>query len=290
MVLGAASAGVRAMTSSSSPGISLMSEGLSYIAGCDLPAVIVNIQRAGPGLGGIQPSQADYFQATRASGHGDFHIIVLAPNSIQEMSDLTQLAFDLADIYRMPVMVLGDGILGQMMEPVELRAIEKREIPQKVWAVNGTGKKRDKNIINSLILKPEKLEQANIERFKRYSIVKGKEALHEEHLIEDADIILAAYGAASRVCKNAVSLAREKGIKAGLIRPITLWPFPEAAFKKAAERAKAFISVEMSMGQMIEDVKLAVECKRPVEFCGRTGGMVHTPEEILSKIQEVNLW
>jgi len=288
MILGASSAGVRAMTSSSSPGISLMSEGISYIAACDLPAVIVNIQRGGPGLGGIQPSQADYYQATRSSGHGDFYLIVLAPNSIQEIIDLTQRAFDLADIYRMPVMILGDGILGQMMEPVELKVNEPAALPEKTWATNGTSRSRKKNITNSLYLKPEELERINIERFKRYKVIRDKEILCETYMTDDAEIILVAYGATSRVCKNAILLAREKGIKAGLLRPITLWPFPAPALKLEAEHAKAFICVEMSMGQMIDDVKLAVECARPVYFCGRTGGMVHTPDEILEKIEAVN--
>ena len=288
MIMGASSAGVRTMTSSSSPGISLMSEGISYIAGCDLPAVIVNIQRGGPGLGGIQPSQADYFQATRSSGHGDFHIIVIAPNSIQEVIDMTQRAFDLADIYRMPVMILGDGILGQMMEPVELKPNPSASLPGKEWATNGTACKRKKNITNSLYLQPEKLEQMNVERFNRYKTIEENEPLYDSYMTDDADIILVAYGAASRICKNAITQARANGIKAGLLRPITLWPFPVQALKQAVEHTKAFICVEMSMGQMIDDVKLAVECKRPVLFCGRTGGMVHTPEEILAKIQAVN--
>ncbi|MDR2649241.1 MAG: 3-methyl-2-oxobutanoate dehydrogenase subunit VorB [Clostridiales bacterium] len=288
MILGAASAGVRAMTSSSSPGISLMSEGISYMAACDLPSVIVNIQRGGPGLGGIQPSQADYWQATRSSGHGDFHIIALAPNSIQEIVDLTQRAFDLADTYRMPVIILGDGILGQMMEPVELRPNISANPPEKTWAANGTGGKRKKNIINSLYLKPDQLEQINFERFKRYKLVEKKEALHEAYLTDDADIILVAYGATSRICRNAITQARANGVKAGLLRPITLWPFPVQAIKQTMQRAKAFICVEMSMGQMIDDVKLAIECERPVAFLGRTGGMVHTPEEILAKIEAVD--
>ncbi|MDR1913825.1 MAG: 3-methyl-2-oxobutanoate dehydrogenase subunit VorB [Clostridiales bacterium] len=288
MVLGASAAGVRAMTSSSSPGISLMSEGISYMAGCDLPAVIVNIQRGGPGLGGIQPSQADYFQATRSVGHGDFHVIALSPNCVQEMSDLTQSAFDLADIYRCPVMILGDGILGQMMEPVELRRIPERELPAKDWITSGTAGKRGHNIVNSLILKPEALEQSNFDRFDRYKLIEESEALCEEYMTDDADIVLAAYGAASRISKNAVLAARARGIKAGLLRPLTLWPFPKKNFAAAAAYAQAFISVEMSMGQMIEDVKLATECKKPVALCARTGGMVHSPDEILAKIISVN--
>jgi len=265
-----------------------MSEGISYIAGCDLPAVIVNIQRGGPGLGGIQPSQSDYFQATRSSGHGDFYMLVLAPNSVQEIIDLTQRAFDLADMYRMPAMILGDGILGQMMEPAELKANSPGDLPEKAWATNGTLGKRKKNITNSLYLQPEQLERKNVERFERYEAIKRKEALYERFMADDAEIILVSYGAASRVCRNAITMARSKGIKAGLFRPVTLWPFPSRALLNEAEHVKAFISVEMSMGQMIDDVKLAVECKRPVYFCGRTGGMVHTPEEILAKIESAD--
>lgn len=288
MVIGASSTGARVMTSSSSPGISLKSEGISYLAGCDLPAVIVNIQRGGPGLGGIQPSQADYFLATRSSGHGDFHMIVLAPNNIQEIVNLTQKAFDLADKYRMCVMILGDGILGQMMEPAVIDAEKAVKIPKKDWAVSGTCGKRKKNIINSLYLQPEELEKKNFTRFEKYAEVSKKEALYEDYMTDDADIILVSYGATSRICKNAISLARNEGIKAGLIRPITLWPFPKNALLNKAESAKAFISVEMSMGQMIDDVKLAIECKKPVALCSRTGGVVHSPEDILKKIKAVN--
>lgn len=287
MVIGASAAGVRTMTSSSSPGVALKSEGISYLAGCDLPALIVNIQRGGPGLGGIQPSQSDYFHATRGPGHGDFHLIVLAPNSIQEMVDLTGLAFDLADKYRMTSMLLADGILGQMMEPITLP--EQTESPcAKDWAVTGTGGKRNKNIVNSLYLTPEVLEKYNIERYKRYDEVKKNEQRCEKYLTEDADIITVAYGATSRIVKNAILAAREQGIKVGLIRPITLWPFPKDAFEDSLKTAKAFISVEMSMGQMIDDVELAIRCKRPVTLCGRTGGMVPTPEQVLASIIEVS--
>ncbi|MDR1640325.1 MAG: 3-methyl-2-oxobutanoate dehydrogenase subunit VorB [Clostridiales bacterium] len=281
MILGASSAGARVLTSSSSPGISLMAEGISYLAGCDLPAVIVNIQRGGPGLGGIQPSQADYYQATRSTGHGDFHILVLAPNSVQEMCDLTIQAFDLADKHRMPAMILGDGILGQMMEPVELKAPEVKPV-DKPWAV-GSGK--DKNIINSLWLNPALLEKTNFDRFERYKKAE-EEAMWEEHLLEDADVAVVAYGATSRIAKSAISMARAKGIKAGLLRPITLWPYPKKPFEELAERVSSFVVAELSMGQMIDDVRLATKCKKPVLFSGRTGGMVHSPEEILDKIIE----
>jgi 2-oxoglutarate ferredoxin oxidoreductase subunit alpha len=286
MVIGASSAGARAMTSSSSPGISLKSEGISYLAGCDLPAVIVNIQRGGPGLGGIQPSQADYFLATRGAGHGDFHMLALAPNSIQEMVDLTLKAFELADRYRMCAMILADGILGQMMEPAVIDTEKVAKVYDKPWAVNGTNNKRKKNIVNSLYLQPEELERMNVERFERYRTVEANEAMHESFLTEDADVVLVSYGAASRVCKNAITAARGEGIKVGLIRPMTVWPFPGKALSEAAKTAKVFVSVEMSMGQMIDDVRLAIECKRPVLMCSRTGGVVHTPEDILVKIKE----
>lgn len=286
MVYGAAGAGARVMTSSSSPGISLKAEGISYIAGSDLPCVICNIVRGGPGLGGIQPAQSDYFQATKGGGHGDYHLIVLAPSSVQEMVDLVKEAFDLADYYRMPVMIMGDGMLGQMMEPVVFGSYTcKKELTEKTWATTGTGMKRKRNIINSLYITPEELEKLVIERYKKYETVARDEARSEEYMCEDADIIIAAYGTIARVAKSAIKRAREKGIKVGLIRPITLWPFDNAPFYKYREKAKAFLSVEMSMGQMIEDVRLAVEGKAPVEFFGRTGGMIPSPEEIVGKLE-----
>ena len=287
MVLGAASAGQRVLTSSSSPGISLKSEGISYLAGSDLPAVIINIQRGGPGLGGIQPSQSDYFQATRGLGHGDFHVIVVAPSTVQEMVNLTYDAFDMADLYRMPVMILGDGILGQMMEPAEFPTESSRKLPEKDWATTGTGGKRKKNIVNSLYLKPEELERTNFERYERYEKIKACEQKAECFMTDDADIVVVAYGAAARVAKNAVLAAREAGVKVGIVRPITLWPFPTDTIKEVAKTAKAFLSVELSMGQMIEDVKLACECSRPVYLCNRTGGMVMKPDEVLAKINEI---
>ena len=287
MVYGVSSAGKRVMTSSSSPGISLKGEGISYLAGTDLPAVIVNAQRGGPGLGGIQPSQADYFQATRGGGHGDYHILVLAPSSVQEMAELTIKAFELADEYLMPAMVLADGTTGQMMEPVSFD-FEIKEPPAKPWATTGTKCRRPHNIANSLYLDPEKLERINNERYARYEIIKEKEQRAEEYLTDDADIVVAAFGISARIAKNAVDAARAKGIKAGLIRPITLWPFPDKVFKKAAEHAKRFISVELSMGQMIEDVKLATECKVPVELCYRVGGMIPSPQQVLEAIEKAD--
>lgn len=287
MVYGVSSTGKRVMTSSSSPGISLKGEGLSYLAGSDLPALVVNVQRGGPGLGGIQPSQSDYFQATRGGGHGDYHMIVLAPASVQEMAELTVKGFDLADKYRMTSMILADGTMGQMMEPVSLDFDIKPEI-EKPWATTGTKMEREHNIVNSLSLVPEELEMLNMKRYDRYKIVEENETMYEEYMVDDADIVIAAFGIAARVSKNAVNEARKQGIKVGLIRPITLWPFPKAPFEKAAEHAKAFISVELSMGQMIEDVKLATNCKRPVTLCNRVGGMIPSPEQVLKAIIDVN--
>lgn len=286
MVIGAASCGLRAMTSSSSPGISLKSEGISYMAGCDLPALIVNVQRGGPGLGGIQPSQSDYFQAVKGGGHGDYHLIVLAPDSVQEMYSLCFKAFDLADKYRMPAMILADGTLGQMMEPVSIDNEEVKEY-DKPWATTGTGNHPGRNIINSLSLSPAQLEEWNISRFERYAALKEREVMYEEFMTEDADYIIVAFGIVARIAKNAIKEARKNGIKVGLIRPITLFPFPEKALAAAAEKAKAFLSVELNMGQMADDVKLAVKCKKPVYFYGRTGGVLMRPEEIVDALVRI---
>ena len=285
MVYGVSSAGHRVMTSSSSPGISLKGEGLSYLAGSDLPALVINVQRGGPGLGGIQPSQSDYFQATKGGAHGDFHMIVLAPASVQEMADLTVKGFELADKYRMTSMILADGTMGQMMEPVSLE-YDIKPAPEKPWATTGTKMQREHNIINSLSLVPEELEKFNIERYKRYDEVEKNEVMYEEYMMDDAEICIAAFGIAARVSKNAITEARRQGIKAGMIRPITLWPFPKAPFKKAAQSVKQFISVELSMGQMIEDVRLATECRVPVTLCNRVGGMIPSPEMVLEAIKE----
>ena len=286
MVIGAASAGVKVMTSSSSPGISLKQEGISYLAGCELPALVVNVQRGGPGLGGIQPSQSDYFQACKGGGHGDYHLIVLAPATVQEMYDLTFKGFYLAEKYRMTTMILADGTMGQMMEPVQLTDV-KIPVIEKPWATNGTKNHEGRNIINSLSLLPEELEVWNHNRYERYAEVEKNEVMYEEFMTEDADIVIVAFGIAARVSKNAIVEARKMGIKAGLIRPITLWPFPKDALLKASAKAKAFISVELNMGQMIEDVKLAINCSKPVYFVGRTGGMIPSPEEVLAKIKEI---
>ena len=286
MVYGVSATGKRVMTSSSSPGVSLKQEGISYIAGADLPALIVNVQRGGPGLGGIQPSQSDYFQATKGGGHGDYHLIVLTPDSVQEMADLTALAFDLSDKYRVPAMLLADGTMGQMMEPVTLPEPHQTEI-EKPWAVTGTQMKRKHNIVNSLYLVPEELEKTNFERFERYRQIEENEARYESFLMEDADICVVAFGIAARVSKNAVIAARKLGIKAGMIRPITVWPFPRKPLAEAAEHVKGFVSVELSMGQMIEDVRLAIDCKKPVALCNRAGGMIPSPEQVLDEIKNM---
>ena len=286
MVLGAASTGVRAMTSSSSPGVSLKAEGISYIAGSDLPCVIINVQRGGPGLGGIQPSQADYWQATRAMGHGDFHILVFAPSSVQEMVDMVIKAFDTADKYRMPAMILADGLLGQMMEPVTFPEIQTTPV-EKPWATNGHKGERKHNIVNSLFLNPDLLQKSVVERFERYDVIKEAEADAEMYLTDDAEIIVTAYGATARVSKSAVNMARELGIKAGLVRPKTLWPFPVKQINDACKNASDVLCVEMSMGQMIDDVKLALNCSKPVHFFGRTGGIIPKPTEVLEEIKKI---
>lgn len=287
MIYGAASTGARAMTSSSSPGISLKAEGISYLAGADLPALIVNVQRGGPGLGGIQPSQSDYFFTTRGPGHGDFHILVFAPASVQEMADLTSKAFELAEKYRMPAMLLADGTMGQMMEPVELPEETTDDKADKSWATTGTDMKREHNIINSLELSPLVLEEKNIERFKRYEEIKKNEVMYEEYMMEDADICVVSCGITARVSKNAINKAREEGIKVGMIRPITLWPFPEKVFEEAADKVNSFLCVELNMGQMMEDVKLAEKCKKPVALCNRVGGMIPSMDEVLDSIREL---
>ena len=285
MVYGAAAAGMRVMTSSSSPGISLKSEGLSYIAGSDVPALVVNVQRGGPGLGGIQPSQSDYFQATRGGGHGDYRMIVLAPASVQEMASLTVKGFNLADKYLMTSMILADGTIGQMMEPITFEDVQI-ETYEKPWALTGTKCQRKHNIVNSLYLKPEELEIKNFQRYERYKLVEQNEAMCEEYMMEDAEICVVAFGIASRVAKNAIVAARKEGIKAGLIRPITLWPVPGKAIAAAADKVKGFISVELSMGQMIEDVRLYSRCKKPVALCNRCGGMIPSPNEVLEAIRK----
>ena len=284
MVYGASAAGARTMTSSSSPGVSLKSEGISYLAGADLPAVIINVQRGGPGLGGIQPSQADYWQATRGLGHGDFHCVVYAPCSVQEMADYVYKAFDVADEYRTPVLILADGMLGQMMEPVVLPE-PKTELPEKPWATCGHKGQRPHNVANSLYLTADALERLNVERFERYAEIERKEQVAEQIMTDDADIVVVAFGASARVALTAVKKAREKGIKVGLLRPISLWPFPKDAIESTLDTAKAFLTVEMNMGQMVDDVRLAVNGRVPVEFFGRTCCVIPTPAEVLANIE-----
>lgn len=285
MVMGAAAAGKRAMTSSSSPGISLMQEGISYLAACELPCVIVNIMRGGPGLGGIGPSQGDYFQATRGGGHGDYRCIVIGPNSVQELVDTMPLSFDLADQYRIPVMILGDGILGQMMEPIELRVNPRRVLPAKDWALTGA-KGRSQNIIRSLLIGDGQLEAHNRHLQQKYAEITKNEVRLEQYGVEDADIVVVAYGSPSRMVKAAVQQARREGIRAGWIRPIALWPFPEDAISLAAERkGREFLVVEMSYGQMVEDVRLAVNGRAPVRFYGEASILM--VEDILNQIRQM---
>ncbi len=287
MVFGASCAGARAMTSSSSPGISLKQECISYMAGCELPCVIVNMQRGGPGLGNIAPSQGDYFQSVKGGGHGDYKLIVLAPASAQELLDYTRLAFDLADKYRNPVMILGDGLLGQMMEPVHIQTAnqEPKKI-EKPWALTGC-KGRKPNIIKSLILAEGALEAHNMKLQEKFKSIAQSEVMSEVINIKDSDIVLVAYGSVARIAKASMEMARAKGLKVGLIRPITLWPFPDKVIESACIPAKKFLVVEMSAGQMVEDVRLAVNGRRQVEFYGRMGGGIPSEEEILRQIETI---
>jgi pyruvate/2-oxoacid:ferredoxin oxidoreductase alpha subunit len=286
MLYGAASTGKRAMTASSSPGISLMQEGISYMAGAELPGVIVDIMRGGPGLGNIAPEQGDYFQIVKGGGHGNYRVIVLAPNSAQEMCDLTILAFDLADQYRNPAVVLADGFIGQMMEPVNFPA-PRSKLPEKPWAVSGTAGTRD-NLISSIELVPEELE-AHVRHLQaKYETIATREVRYEGYRLEDAQLVTVGYGIISRLLRTAVDMAREQGIPAGLLRPITLWPFPSRKISELADYAYGFLVCELSTGQMVEDVRLAVHDWAPVEFYGRTGGVVPTAEELLQQI--VKFW
>ena len=288
MVFGASATGKRAMTSSSSPGISLMQEGISYLAGAELPAVIVNVMRGGPGLGNIAASQSDYFQATRGGGHGDYRTIVLGPSSVQELADCMPLAFDLADQYRMPVIVLADGILGQMMEPVLLEKKPRRRLPPKDWALTGAAN-RGQKIVRSLWLGEGVLEALNKKLLDRYEQIERDEVLCEQYEVDNADIVVVAYGIAARIVSSAVDKARDEGIRAGWIRPVTLWPFPTGQISRAADELRIFLTVELSNGQMVEDVKLAVAGKAPVVFYGRPGGGLPTVEEILEQIRQLAL-
>jgi 2-oxoglutarate ferredoxin oxidoreductase subunit alpha len=283
MVFGASAAGKRAMTSSSSPGISLKQEGISYLSGCELPAVIVNVMRGGPGLGNIGPSQGDYFQATKGGGHGDYHIIVLAPSSVQEAFDLTVSAFDLADKYRMPAMILVDGLLGQMMEPLHVTTSPNHQITSKPWALTGA-KNRKPNIIRSLYLADGALEEFNNKLQKKYSAVTENETIYETYKMDDCEVLIVSYGMVARISSSAVDNLRKAGLKVGLFRPISLWPFPKKDLAQVGKNKKILV-VEMSSGQMIEDVMLSLDGKCQVEFLGRTGGEIPSEEEIIAKIK-----
>jgi len=289
MVYGAAAAGARSMTSSSSPGVSLKQEGISYACGADVPCVIVNVARSGPGLGGISPSQGDYFQSTRGGGHGDYHHIVLAPKSVQEAANLTYEAFDLADAWRIPVMILADGMIGQMMEGVTFPASrDPSALPARPWAAGNQYKThRPINHVTSLNLVPEELEKQVNERFLRYEEIKKKEIRYEEVNVDKADLILVAYGTSSRVCLGAVQQAKALGLELGIFRPITLWPFPQARIAELAALGKRFLTVEMSKGQMVEDVRLAVNGAADVSFFGRCGGMIPSEEEVLAEARKI---
>jgi len=292
MVYGAAASGKKVMTSSSSPGISLMAEGISYLAGAELPCLVVNVQRGGPGLGTIQPSQADYFQSTKGGGHGDYRLIVLAPSSVQEMNDFVDLAFKLAFKYRNPAMILTDGAIGQMMEKVVLADFVPRttteEIDEKYgsWATNGRNPSRQRNIITSLELNSEKMEANNIRFQAKYAKMEENEVLYEEIQCDDAEYILVAFGSSARICQKSVDLAREKGIKLGLLRPITLFPFPKKPIAALAKRVKGFLVVETNAGQMVEDVQLAVGCGVPVKHFGRMGGIIPGPSDVIEALEQ----
>jgi len=288
MVYGAAGAGARAMTSSSSPGISLKQEGISYLAGAEVPCVIVNMMRGGPGLGGIQPAQGDYFQAVKGGGHGDYHCIVYAPGNIQEFVNVMYDAFDVADKYRNPVMLIGDGMIGQMMEAVEIPEYKDlNKLPPKPWASQGHngGVQR---LINSIKIDPNDLEDHNLHLFKKYAEIEANEVKYEEYMTEDAEIVFVAYGSVARICKAAINELREEGIKVGMLRPITIYPFPKKPLAALAEKenVKKFITVELSMGQMVEDVRLSVNGKKPVDFYGRCGGVVMMPADLVKYVKE----
>ena len=292
MVYGGAATGKKVMTSSSSPGVSLMSEGLSYLAACELPCLVVNCQRGGPGLGTIQPSQGDYFQACKGGGHGDYHLIVLAPSSVQEMYDFVELGFDLSFKYRTPAMLLADGAIGQMMEKVVLSPQKPRRTDEQIaqecgsWAACGKGSRKHRNIATSLFLQPDELEELNDRLQTKYRQIEAAEVRYEEFMCDDAEYVLVAFGSSARICSATVEMAREQGIKLGLLRPITLYPFPYEPLRQMAERGvKGFMSVELNAGQMVEDVRLAVEGKSPVVHYGRTGGMLFNPESVLEALK-----
>ena len=291
MIYGGAGAGKRVLTSSSSPGVALMQEGISYMAGAELPGVFVNVQRGGPGLGTIQPSQSDYFQATRGGGNGDYNVIVLAPNSVQEMADFVDLAFELAFKYRNPAMILSDGVIGQMMEKVILPPMKPRRTEEQIqkecpWASMGRSGDRKPNIITSLELKPEVMEVRNLHLQEKYRQIRENEVRFESHLCEDADYVIVSFGSAARIGEKAVELARERGLKVGLFRPITLWPFPSKQIVELCKGKKGVLVSEINAGQMVQDVRLAINGALPVEHFGRLGGIVPDPEEIVKALEE----
>jgi len=291
MVYGGAATGKKVLTSSSSPGVSLMQEGVSYIAGAELPCLIVNVMRGGPGLGTIQPSQSDYFQTVKGGGHGDYRLITLAPASVQEMSDFVGLGFDLAFKYRNPAFILADGVIGQMMEKIVLPPYQKRRTEEEIrkqcpWAANGKEGRKNKNVVTSLELQPQQMEENNLRFQAKYREIEENEVRYEEYKCDDADYLLIAFGCSARICKKAIEIARNEGIKLGLIRPITLWPFPSKVIASYVGKVKGILSVELNAGQMVEDIRLAVECKVKVEHFGRLGGIVFTPDEILSALKE----
>jgi len=285
MVFGASGAGARVMISSSGPGISLMQEGISYMASAQLPCLVVNVQRGGPGLGTIQPSQGDYFQAVKGGGHGDYHLIVLAPASVQEMADFVFGGFRLAEKYRTPAMILTDGALGQMMEKLEMPVKGSLPYPDTSWATKGKQKGQERHIITSLFMQPEKMEEVNLHLQEKYRLMEENEVRYEEFGVEDADVLLVAFGLVARVCQKAMQLAREKGLRVGLLRPITLFPYPSKRLAELSSRVGVVLTVEMNAGQMLEDVRLAVEGRCPVHFKGRMGGMIPSPEEVLEAIE-----
>ncbi|MEI7964899.1 MAG: 3-methyl-2-oxobutanoate dehydrogenase subunit VorB [Chitinophagaceae bacterium] len=287
MVYGAAGAGFRSMTSSSSPGISLMQEGISYLAGAELPCLIVNVNRAGPGLGTIQPGQGDYFQSVKGGGHGDYKMIVLAPASVQEMADFVFLGFDLADKYRNPVLILSDGAIGQMMEKVVFKPYTNPQVDKSAWATTGKPTTRERNYITSLFIQPERMEVHNLKLEEKFKRIRENEVRFEEINTADAEYIFVAYGLSARICQKTMDLAREKGIKVGLLRPICVYPYPYKRLEELASQVKCMISVELNSGQMVEDVQLAVKGKVPVEFIGKMGGLLFTPEEILQQLEKL---
>jgi len=287
MVYGAAGTGNRVFTSSSSPGIALKQEGITYLAGAELPCVISSISRSGPGLGGILPSQADYFQATRGGGNGDYRTIVYAPTNLQEMSDLMQKSFYIADKYRNPVMLLADGTLAQMMEPVEIKDLDFPTIDHSSWAANGNKAGRDPHVVSSVHLLADDLERENLKNKAKYNKIEEEEVMYETFEIEDAEIVIVSYGSAARVVRNAVENLRAEGVKVGILRPITLWPFPYKAFDELTKSTKVLLAAELSQGQMIDDVKIASNGRWPVDFYGRSGGNVFATEEIENKVKEM---